>query len=86
MYSDKNYILFALEKCEEAIDNKIESMFVGFDEDENDSIVEYHIKKDQYLTFIDILLEYAIDEEEYEVCDRIHDIKNKFIETFNLNE
>jgi hypothetical protein len=80
---DKNYILFALNRCEDAINNNLESMFVGSEEGQNE-LIEYHVNKDQYKGFMDILLDYAVEEEEFELCEKIIDTKNRLIEKFNL--
>ena len=81
--TNKEYILFALDKCNEAVNNNLETIFVGSEQDD-DELIEFYINKNQYLGYMEILLDFAVEVEEFELCEKIIEMKSKLTENFNL--
>ncbi|MFW6009310.1 MAG: hypothetical protein ACOCP8_08620 [archaeon] len=72
------YLDFAIKQINEAINNNKTEIYIGYNENENE-VIGISLSYKHWEEYTNILKEYAIDEECYEYCDIINDLKEKII-------
>jgi hypothetical protein len=75
----KDYIIFFAKELNRFIDEKSDKIHIGWKEHNNsdDMLIDMYLNKSNILTYIDLLEEFAIEEEYYEFCDEIIELKEK---------
>ena len=74
---DAEYLDMMVFNFNYAIDNTLPSVYMGFVIIDDDNLKEYWVKKKDWLQTVDILIEGAIEIEEYEYCSQLKTIKEK---------
>ena len=76
---DGNYINFILDQFEETFKSDYYDVFVGYKECKDGDCKYYSAKPEDWEQVIDTLLEKGIKLEEYELCNKIKNIKPKVL-------
>jgi hypothetical protein len=69
-----DYIIFVINEIKKAIDNNQDELYIGYDDFAEKSI-GFNISIHTWNEYMNILNEYAIDEECYEHCDEISELQ-----------
>jgi len=72
---DAEYLDMMVYNFKYAIEYNYPSVYMGYSIIDDDYLKEYWVKKSDWLKTLDILIECAIDEEEYEYCNEFKKIK-----------
>lgn len=72
---DGEYLDMMVHNFKYAIDNNKDKVYLGYIYDEDSNKKEFWVKKEEWVSTLDILLENAIILEEYEYCNEIKKIK-----------
>ena len=71
---DSDYIEMLVHNFKTAIENNQDKVYLGYEIIDNDNLKEYAVSKKDWKTTLELLLQTAINLEEYEYCSQIKDM------------
>jgi len=74
---DVDYLNIMLYNFEHSIKNNLDTVYLGYNIFENNDVIQYWVEKENWAITLDILIQGAIDLEEYEFAYEFKNIKEK---------
>jgi hypothetical protein len=72
---DNEYLDMMIFNFQYAIDNNLANVYIGYVVVDDDYLKEYWVKKSDWIKTLDILINSAIELEEYEYCSKFKKLK-----------